>query len=409
MPQLAEAIDQLKTEKLAKDAARLVDGAHMRALFDSSAARAFFTQLAVSLPVKPDWSIPTANVDGKTIKYNPGFIAGLSPDHVHFVMIGHEPAHCHLGHIWRGRGMDCAICRNLAADLEVNWTNHEAGFAVTPDVVMPGRSPFKDCQAGDSFEQHYARLHARFHPPGGGDSGHQGGTFVSPGEFEPAKDEATASAIEAEWLGKIAAAAQDVARKMAEGKLKGDLPGSLKRWIDGMLNPKVHWRERLRDFLTQSLRKHNENDWSRPSRRALAADMYLPRHKGDELGQLAVVIDTSGSIRQEELDTFAAELGAILACDPARLMLVYADAEVNKMATWEPNDGPLELEAVGGGGTDFRPAIDWISQQETELAAAIYLTDGHGDYPEQQPSYPVLWAMTTDVTPPWGRVVRIED
>jgi len=57
-------------------------------------------------------------------------------------------------------------------------------------------------------------------------------------------------------------------------QLRGDLPGSLKRWIDSILHPKVHWQDVLRDFCTTTLRATSENNWSRPSRLALGAGLY---------------------------------------------------------------------------------------------------------------------------------------
>ena len=135
--ELEDVLAQLAAEKVAKDAAGMVDAAQMRAQFDTSAARAFFTQLAIQLAVKPDPSVETACVDGKTIRYNPAFIASLTANEVHGVMVGHEPAHCSLQHITRGMGFDCDECRAIASDLEVNALCQEAGFTLPAGAVLP--------------------------------------------------------------------------------------------------------------------------------------------------------------------------------------------------------------------------------------------------------------------------------
>ena len=436
--ELSDVLAQLAAEKVVKDAAHAVDAAQLRAQFDTSAARAFFTQLAIHLAVKPDPSIETACVDGKTIRYNPAFIASLTANEVHGVIIGHEPAHCSLQHITRGMGFDCDECRAISSDLEVNALCQEAGFTLPAGCVLPGVGLFKDFPPEDSFEIHYAKLHARHKggkkgkKPGdeqgdGDDDNDNGlprifkpgkdangkptkprpGDIFLPGDFMPAKDDAQAQQIEAEWRGKIAAAAQEIDRKMAAGKLKGDLPGSLKAWISGVLHPKAHWRETLREFTVQTLRKKHENDWSRPSRRGLAAGLYLPRHRGEELGELVIAIDTSGSVSDELLVEFAKELQGVIDCEPCKAQIIYCDAAINHVDSWEPSDGPIEFRAVGRGGTDFRPVWKHIRENELDPACCIYLTDGEGCYGDEPP-YPVLWALSQPYDVPWGKKIVIE-
>ena len=412
----SEVFDRLAAEKINKAAFAAVDRAQMRASLDQSAARAFFCQLALSLEVKPDPSVETADVDGKTIRYNPAFISSLKPDEVHGVLIGHEPGHPALLHNVRGIGMECNECRQIAADLELNSTMvRPAGFVLPPGVIYAGEGQYRDCPASDTFEEHYARLHAR-HKQGGGQGQPkpgQGGSQPSQdpgkcGSFSPVKDEAQAQQMEAEWRGKIAAAAQDVGRRMQEGKLKGDLPGVMQRWIDAVLNPKPHWRETLRDFTTQSLRKKHDNDWSRQSRRGLAAGLYLPRHKGEELGEIVVAVDVSGSIDQDTLNEFASELSAIVACDPCKVVIVYCDAEIQRVDEWQTDDGPLSLTVCGGGGTSHEPIWAWLKEHDGEPVCVICLSDGYTDFGDA-PAIPVLWCLTTDVNPPFGRVVRITE
>jgi predicted metal-dependent peptidase len=413
MNELEDVLDQLKAEKSAKEAALAIDQAQMKALFDTSAARAFFAQLALKLEIKPDPSVETANVDGKTIRYSPSFVASQDADAVHYVMVGHEPIHCHLMHMVRGSGMDCDECRQMAADGEDNEMCLAAGFkpgSLAESILLPGKGPLKDCVPGETFEQHYARLHAKHKQCQNG----QCKASQDPGKcgsFSPAKDEAHAQQIEAEWRGKIAAAAQEVGRKMAEGKLKGDLPGSLRAWVDAILHPKPHWRETLRDFVTQSLRKKNDNDWARPSRRGLAAGIYLPQHRGEELGHLIVHVDCSGST-MSALPEFASEIGGILACDPCRVTILYGDTELQgEPVEWKPDDGEFKLEQRGCGGTDHRHLEQWVRgyDGDDELVAVIALSDGETVWPGDY-GVPTLWVITPDgsTNAPFGRVVKMQ-
>ena len=50
------------------------------------------------------------------------------------------------------------------------------------------------------------------------------------------------------------------------------------------------------------------------------------------------------------------------------------------------------FQLYGEGGTDFRPAFDYVDRLKeegefTNLKGLIYFTDGYGIYPERMPSY----------------------
>ena len=68
----------------------------------------------------------------------------------------------------------------------------------------------------------------------------------------------------------------------------------------------------------------------------------------------------------------------------------------------------FKMVSKGGGGTDFRPPFEYVEREGITPACLIYLTDGYGPFPQNPPPYPVLWAMTTDVVPPWGEYVKVE-
>jgi predicted metal-dependent peptidase len=421
-------LTELDAGKLLKSAAAAIDKAQMRAVFDQSAARAFFTQLTMSLDVKPAWGIPTAAVDGKCIYYNPAFINTLSADEVHGVMIGHEPNHCHSLHLTRLRTAFAEDHRtaNEAADLEVNQLCREAGFVLPKSAIFPGEKGYKDCPPGLTAEEYYRILRQRPRREeeeggeGGGEGDDSGPDLADDpggcGTIAPPRDEAAAEQLETSWRGKIAAAAQEVGRKLADGKLKGDLPGSLQRWIDSVLHPKLRWQDLLRAFVSETLRAKHENDWGRPSRRGLAAGLYLPGKKGERLGHILVHVDCSGST-WDVIPEFAAELASILECSPTKVTVIYGDTEIKgEPVEWTPDDGPFRMEQRGGGGTDHHHLASFINSYDGgsdgdagEIVAVIGLTDGFTNWP---PDYgiPTLWAITPngDTDVPFGRVVKIE-
>lgn len=77
------------------------------------------------------------------------------------------------------------------------------------------------------------------------------------------------------------------------------------------------------------------------------------------------------------------------------------------------------LELVGEGGTDFRPAFAYINSlieagQFSRLKGVVYFTDGQGVFPAQKPAYETAFVFMRenyeDVdVPPWAMKLIIEE
>lgn len=363
----------------------------------------FFGALALRLAMEPDSSIPTACTDGRRIKYNPAFIDGLDDAQVKG-LLAHEVLHCTNGHPWRMGKRDHKKW-NTAADLAINPLLTEAKFTLPADGL--------ECPPewiGLSAEAIYNRLPDGNQDgnengngqPGNGNNQPQPGDQPGPGEVEaPGADDADqAGEIEAEWK---AAAIQAAKAAAAMGKL----PGSLARMVEEIKRPRVNWRAELRRFVQQTAR--NDYAWRRPAARYMHAGLYLPGLQSETMPPLVVCVDTSGSIDANTLSAFGAEIQSIMdETRPEALHVVCCDSRINKTEQHEPGD-LIQLSAVGGGGTDFRPPFAWVDSEGIQPAALIYLTDLEGPAPAEAPDYPVLWACTNRNRAPWGETLTIEE
>jgi len=109
---------------------------------------------------------------------------------------------------------------------------------------------------------------------------------------------------------------------------------------------------------------------------------------------LALLVDTSGSISQQDLNQFASEMHGLLAAYKTELMVIYVDAAVQGVEFIASDDTEINLELKGGGGTDYRPGYDWLQKQGHMPTAAVYLTDGYCNSFPDEPDFPTLWALT---------------
>lgn len=341
----------------------------------------FFGALALRLKLVPDNNMPmkTLAVDGKHIFYDEAFIDQLSFSLVKSAL-AHEVGHCVFDHIGRRGSRDPQLW-NKAGDYVINEMLKDSGFELGEGWL------FEPAYKGMSSDHIYELL--RQDPNGDGDplcdvmDGETGQTEVQAQEWQIAVHQAASAA-----------------------KAAGKLPASMARFVEDLSVAKVDWKSQLRQFITEVAK--NDYSWSRPNRRLLSQGYFLPSLHSEHMGTVVAVSDDSGSIDNVILAAMASEIDAIsAAANPAKIIHISCDAKINHVAEFAQGE-LFTMASNGGGGTDFRPPFDYVEEHAVQPACLIYLTDGHGPFPQSPPDYPVLWAMTTDVQPPWGQVLRIE-
>ncbi|MDH3901140.1 MAG: VWA-like domain-containing protein, partial [Gammaproteobacteria bacterium] len=201
-----------------------------------------------------------------------------------------------------------------------------------------------------------------------------------------------------QWRQRLAGAAQQA---MQAGKLGGNLL----RLVDHLLAPQLPWRMLLARYLTAASR--DDYSYMRPSRREGSA--IFPTLRSGQT-ELLVVLDTSGSIKPAEMREFVTELDAIKGQVRARITLHACDAELAAngpwvFEPWEEFEMPGSLR--GGGGTRFTPVFDWLQQAGQKPDLLVYFTDAEGEFPQQEPDFPVIWLVKGRGKVPWGQRIQL--
>ena len=356
----------------------------------------FFGTLALRLKPKIDNSSPTAWTNGREIAFNEKFVESLSLDQLKG-LICHEVMHCAAGHITRRQNRDMKKW-NVAGDYAINQIIEDARMTLPPGRLISSRF------AGMHAEAIFAALptdagQGPNNGPGDSDPGQCGEVRDAPaedGNGPPSPADMSQTAVD--WEIAVRQAAQ-------AAKARGNLPGGLKEFIKAATAHPAPWRDILRRFITETAK--DDYQWSRPNRRFIHQGVYLPSLHSEKMGRVAIVIDTSGSISSKELSIFGAELSAILEDTKASALLMYCDTSIQKTLELSPDNLPLTLESIGGGGTDFRPPFKYIEDHDHRPVCLVYLTDMEGCFPDTPPPYPVLWATTENHEAPFGEIVKI--
>ena len=362
--------------------------------------------------------IERAATDGKVLLLNPEWFFKL-PLMQRVFVVNHEIAHAifdHCGQAYRFRKAGKVAYpdgkslkfddrqMNIAQDLVINDMLIQSKIGQFPPEGChdPKTVTFKD-----SSVDAYRKIYDDQQGGGGGGSGSGFDQHLDPGASDgqnPA--DASNSRNADEWRVAVAAGAM-------AAKGQGKLPAAMELFIEQLLTPVVFWGDKIQAFFARKVGS-GSYDWRRPDRRLVMRDIYAPGRSGFGAGTVVIAIDTSGSIICDKglLDRFFSEAAGILEdVRPRRTVVLWIDAHVAAVdEVEEPND-LRALRPKGGGGTDFRPAFDWIAEQRIEPDCLVYLTDGDGSFPRQAPSYPTLWG---NITPryeekhyPFGDVVTI--
>jgi predicted metal-dependent peptidase len=351
----------------------------------------FFASLLLKwgLTSRPD--IPTLAVNGRGhIFYNEGYVNALTTPEIVFGF-AHEVLHVAFQHSGRKGARDHKRW-NIACDAVINETLIAEGVGVMPE----GWVRFPNAQNMCAEE-----VYDLIPETTGEDEGECGiGDDMLEGEGEGGLSEAEASEIEAGLKLALIQAAQ--AAQMA-----GKLPKGIARMVEAWLNVKTPWHQVLERFMVELVRS-NEYSWARPNRRFLGLGLYLPGHTREpKMGEVVIVVDTSGSIDEETLARFGGHVNAILEqCSPERVRVLYCDTQVNLVEEFTPEDGEIQLRAVGGGGTDLEQAWAWLSNEGATPEVAIVLTDMYTSF-TTAPPFPVVWAATTDRVAPYGITLQV--
>jgi predicted metal-dependent peptidase len=350
----------------------------------------FFASIALRLKLQEDHQCETAYTDSVILGYNPKYIDSLTVEEVRSVII-HEVLHIALLHVFRRNGR-IKDKWDMACDYAVNPMIKSAGH------VLPENALFSYQYAGLDAEHIYGLL-----PD---DDNKQQGGCVRIGDVRDYKQNQNKQGYESTLSQQLQETKIGLSQAANIAKAEGKMPAELERKIKELMQPKLPWQEILSRFITQ----HSKNDynWTKPNNRYLYGDIYLPALNQPSLGSIAVIIDTSGSVDQSELDTFAAELKSILMSYPdTTIDVIYVDSKVAGVQSLDVNN--LELQAKGGGGTDFRPGFQYIEKEDINPVCVLYFTDGYCRlFPDREPDYPTLWIITNTrkFEPPFGEVIQ---
>ena len=340
----------------------------------STAAVTFDSSGDIELLVNPSFFIDELNVDERV------------------AVIKHELLHVVLKHLsrldWKKHNPQLL---NLAADIVVNqyvkpWPLPEGAvtLATFPELNLPAAKPFEyyyeilQKQAKDS-PQTITQIIL---------DGSKRGEHLWDEEVKETGPGNEGNSLPGWKLDRLIGDALEAA-----GTDFGSLPQPLRKAVladrERLKESQVDWRRSLRLFATAGSRTEIKTTRRKMSKRFEGnPGIRIKRKK-----RFAVVIDTSGSIQEEQLLSFQSEIAAIYR-NGIELTVIECDAEIGRHYDFS---GKFDTKITGGGGTSFDPAIEWVNDRSNgRFDGCVYFTDGYASKPSSRSLVPLLWVLTRE-------------
>lgn len=348
---------------------------------------AFFTTVCFSLKHIWDDTIPTACTNGRNIRFSPKFFMSLTVEEQVFLLL-HESMHVAYLHMDRVQDRNKEIF-NYAADYVINLQLVDRGFK------MPKMGLLDQRFRGMSTEEVYKIL-LQENPPI--DPQHMD---IQPGDGagDPVKEEQLRQDV------------QDIlVRASIQSKMAGDkpgtVPGDIQIFLDRLLNPKLPWHRILQKYL-QSFAK-TDYSFRKPNRRFFPKH-HLPSLHGEQLVDLAIAVDISGSVTDDEFKVFVSETASILRMmKPDKITLIQFDTDIKSVHKVRSIAELMKIEFKGRGGTQINPVLEWTNTNKPQLL--LVFSDGGFRFRDVDTKIPTLWIIHNDAAfvAPFGKVIHYD-
>jgi predicted metal-dependent peptidase len=397
----------------------------------------FFYYLLTYVDIIKTDKVPTMGITDKELFYNPDFVDALTDENTK-ACLTHEILHNALCSKLRCGTRDKHLW-NWATDIIINnmLINEKLDFPRSVmvkkhkmELLVPKDNKLEINQLGMTLtdidkltaEEIYEMLYKKcpkqevevicFGEEGDGEEGEEGKGKIKVYTFDKheqgeGKTSAEREADEKEWTKRLVEASI-IAKRI------GKLPAGMKRYIGSLINNKVNWKRLLNKYLTNE--QFSDFTWKKPSHRSQSCGVYLPSHVKENV-KVAVAIDTSGSIGQEELTSFVSEIVHIIkSTNNLKAVVMQCDCKLGEELEVRNGDIPkiLAMKIKGGGGTSHVEVFNHMLKEHKDIKVLICLTDGFTEFGDKT-KYPfdVVWVLTKnsceDKAIPFGKIIRMED
>lgn len=350
--------------------------------------------------------VKTCATNGRAIVLNPEYMATLSPQEQSFTLCQMALGIARRQHLLRGSrdpkiwSEACAHCRvhEINAWIEdCKESGKNARVSIPDGIKIDNR--FKDMDEIEIYE--ILEQENKDRGSNGNNNGAKGGSVEGAGQVVDSTGFGDNPVMNEQHIQKESSEiGQNLRMAEARAKMAGDGSGYWGKLADNADDHGPDPERMLNRFVTNSF--PTDRSWKSPDPRYLAMGQYYPAEVKDNIGEIVVALDCSGSMdRQDIAELLGWVHNACQACHPEKIHVIYFTGAIERHDEFDWNEEFEVPDDIPNGGTCFRTVRNYIDDLNLNAQCEIWMTDGYDSFPEP-PARPILWMMTTDVEPTYG-------
>jgi predicted metal-dependent peptidase len=329
----------------------------------------FFGNMATRLQIvdASDWC-STAATDGRHLYYSKQFFEKLTTKQVEFV-VAHEILHNVYEHMIRVEGRNRHIW-NAAADYSVNGTLVRDRIGEVPPKIKI----FHDTKHyGKSTEQIYDEIYEAMDEECLSALGQLLDEHI---DWEK-EGKGSRPQYTKEELKQIRDEIKQQMMQAAQAAGAGNTPTEIQRMIKEFTEPKMNWREILRQQIQSTIK--NDYTFMRPNRKGWHIGAILPGTNFDETIDIVISMDMSGSIGDTQSADFINEIKGIMdEYKEYKIKIWCFDTKVYNEKDFDGYGADItDYRVMGGGGTEYMCNWDYMKEHDIQPKKFIMFTDGY--------------------------------
>ena len=351
--------------------------------------------LQMSREVKYDIGSPTAvnfRLSKYVIYFNPYIFLNLTGNQMKST-IKHEIYHILSSHLNRAKGLKTkysTLAINMAMDIVVNqYLDYLPPYAITIDGI--NRKYNIKLETYMTMEYYAHEIQEALNLLGEEDESEEDDSKEK--HVQKEYDAAKTHDLWEESIEVDEETIENFTRKFVSIAEKGKVPLYLEGVLKGIKNEKgeIPWNLYLKKIMG-TLESDKKKTVARRSRRQ-PNRLDLRGELRGHTARIALAIDTSGSISDEEFEGAIKEVFNIVKTYKHEITLIECDSQIRQVYKVKSINS-IRKRSSSRGGTKFTPVFEYVNNTDTNIL--IYFTDGKGEEKlEVMPKgYKILWVIS---------------
>ena len=346
---------------------------------------AFYAQILLRLPISFTDKTATACASKTRIYLNEQYFLSLVPKEREILLV-HELLHIVLQHHDRKQTRN-ALLWNIACDYAVDILLVDYFGSIQDDYLLDMK--YRDMSVEEIYKDLTENLPKQDKP-----------------KFEDIIDENNKEFKELfkdEEVNIKELITEVVTLMKGDKNVIGNLPNELQLYITETLKPVLPWQNILNRYFNNKVAR--QTNWKKRNRKYTS--IYIPSKQSVSLSRVDFLIDTSGSISQEEFNYFISEISGVLKqYNPEVIGINQFDHEYKGTNLVKSLKDFKNIKFVGGGGTSLDDTFEAIKGFDTECF--LIFTDGWLLIPNNPPNKDIIWLVYDNINfeAPYGKVIK---